>query len=218
MAPAEVHDGLFKLFRKSDQLYLEIKPMQFDQQFLCPISIARGMAEGGSTLNFGEQWVLVFRKVNDRVFLIRRNVRFQARAGTAISRAVETTYTDSVLMSLRIQSIHPVRQGVLISLNDIFMTDFAQLHRGSFDASRSTWYKVKTFPRNIEIQVAATYAGRGAGDSVIDGRGTTVVINYGLCQLPDYNYLPRLADDRVGHFLSVVKDYTNDTRDTPFLR
>jgi hypothetical protein len=215
---AKSYDGLFRLYQKDDQLLIEIKPSQLDTPFLCPISIARGLGQGGHMLNSGEQWVLVFRKVGDRLFLIRRNVRFKAEPGSAVAKAVETTYADSVLMSLRILSEHPNRHSVLISLNDIFMTDFAQLRRGQFDASRSTWHKIKTFPRNIELQVAATYAGGRGGDSVIDSRGATVVIHYGMCELPESGYTPRLADDRVGYFLSVVKDYTNDTRDTPFVR
>ncbi|MBY0230732.1 MAG: zinc-dependent metalloprotease, partial [Gemmataceae bacterium] len=218
---AKEYDGLFKLHQKDETVYAEIKFMQLGQPFLCPISIARGPGGayvGGDTLNFGEQWVLVFKRVGDKVFLVRRNVRFQARAGTAVAKAVETTYTDSVLMSLPIRALSMPRQSLLISLNDIFMTDFAQLRRGFFDASRSSWVKVKAFPKNIELQVAATYAGGRSGDDQIDGRGATIVIHYGLCQLPEPGFQPRIADDRVGHFLSVVKDYTNDTKDTPFLR
>jgi hypothetical protein len=216
---AREYDGLFRLYHKDDQLYAELRPNQLDQPFLCPIAIARGLGFGGHTLNFDNEWVLLFRRVGDRVFLVRRNVRFRAKADSPVARAVETTYTDSVLLALPIRSVHPHRHSILLSLNDIFMTDFAQLHRGAFDPGRSTWHKVKAFPRNIELEVAATYAGGGgSGGSVIDGRGTTVVIHYGLCQLPDSGYQPRLADDRVGHFLSVVKDYSNDTRPTPYLR
>ena len=173
---------------------------------------------GGHTLNFGDQWVLLFHRAGDKVHLIRRNVRFQAKKSQAVQVAVETTYTDSVLLALRIQSINHGRRSILLNFNDIFMTDFAQLGRGFFDPNRSTWHKVKTFPRNIELQVAATYAGMGRGNDSIDGRGTTVVIHYGLCELPDSGYQPRLADDRVGHFLSVMKDFSSDNRDTPFLR
>jgi hypothetical protein len=216
---AKQHDGLFKLFLKGDKLFAEIKPGQFDRPFLCPIAIARGAGLGGFTRNYDDQWVLLFRRVGDRVFLIRRNVRFQARKNPTVARAVEVSYHDSVLLAIPIRSIHPIRQGVLISLNDIFMTDFAQLNRGFFDASRSTWHKVKAFPRNIELQVAATYSGGfRRDDSVIDRRGTTIVIHYGLCELPGPGYQPRLADDRVGHFLSVVKDFSNDTGATPFVR
>ena len=122
---------------------------QFDKPFLCPIAIARGMGMGGYTLNFDEQWVLLFKRVGDKVHLIRRNVHFQAKPGSPVAKAVETTYTDSVLHGPAASSQHPTRasRASLINLNDIFMTDFAQLGLGRFDASRSTWHKVKAFPQ-----------------------------------------------------------------------
>ena len=216
---AKEYDGLFKLHHKDDQLYAEIQPQQFDKMLLCPIAIARGMGMGGYTLNFDEQWVLYFKRVGDKVQLVRRNVHFRAKKDSPLAKAVETTYTDSVLLALKIQALNPMRQSVVISLNDVFMSDFAQLNLGAFDANRSTWYKVKAFAKNIEIEVAATYSGRGGrGGSVIDSRGTTVVIHYGLSLLPEDNYQPRLADDRVGHFLSVVKDFSSESKDSSFLR
>jgi hypothetical protein len=220
---AKEFDGLFKLYKKDDHLYAEIKPQQLNRPLLCPMAIARGMGMGGYTLNFDEQWVLIFKRVSDtKLHLIRRNVRFQAKAGSPIAKAVETTYTDSVLMSIPIKTIHPGRQGLVIDLGDIFMTDFAQLGLGMLDRNRSTWHKFKAFPKNIEIQVAATFAGGGRrsfGDgSVIDSRGNTVVLHYGLVELPEGGYQPRLADDRVGYFLSVVKDFSSDSKDTSFLR
>lgn len=217
---AKDYEGLFRLYLKDNHLFAEIRPDQFNRNYLCPISVSRGLGEGGHMRNFDEQWILAFRRVGDNVQLIRRNVRYQARRGSPIARAVETTYTDSILASVRIRSIHPIRQGVLIDLNDLFMTDFAQLGLGFFDASRSTWAKVKTFPRNVELFLEATYGGGGRfrGGPVIDGRGTTVVLHYGLVELPDSSFQPRYADDRVGHFLSAVKDFTTDNRDTTFLR
>src|SRR5215510_13777012 len=85
-------DGLFKLHHKDDHVYMEIQPQQFDKPLLAPIAIARGLGSGGSTLNDDDQWVLVFRRVGDKVHLIRRNVRYQAKAGTPAAKAVETTY------------------------------------------------------------------------------------------------------------------------------
>jgi hypothetical protein len=223
---AKEYEGLFKLFHKDDTLYAEIRPDQLERPLLCPIAIARGMAMGGYTLNFDEQWVLLFKRPNptgDKLQLIRRNVHYQAKAGSPVAKAVETTYNDSVLMSLRIVSVNPLTQGVLINLNDIFMTDFAQLGIGFFDANRSTWGRIKAFKENIEVEVNATYAGGGrlsffGDDSVIDARGNTIVLHYGLVQLPESGYQPRLADDRVGHFLSVVKDFSTDSKDSSFLR
>jgi len=219
---AKEYDGLFKLYQKDEHVYMEIQPHQFEKPLLCPIAVARGGGMGGQTLNFDEQWVLLFRRVGDKVHLIRRNVHFKAKAGTPIAKAVETTYTDSVILALRIATINPMKQAVLINLNDIFMTDFAELGLGMFDSNRSVWHKVKAFPRNVELQVQATYAGSarrfGGQDGTIDARGNTVFIHYGLTELPDGGYQPRLADDRVGYFLSAVKDFSSDSKDTAFVR
>ncbi len=223
-------DGLFKMYRKGNDLLAEIKPNQLDQPFLLPIAIARGSGLGGFTMNFDEQWVVMFRRVEERMQVIRRNVRFRAKAGTPEARAVETTYADSILLAIPIKSIHPVRQSLLVNFNDIFMQDLAELNLGQFDATRSGWHKVKAFPKNVEMQVSATFNGRrmpgmmggmggpGGDESVIDSRGITVVVHYGLCELPGPGYTPRLADSRVGYFLSTVKDFSTDSQDTSYVR
>src|SRR5688572_8230240 len=63
IAGAKSFDGLFKLHLKDQNLFAEIRPDQFEKPFLVPISIARGMGMGGHTLNFDEQWVIVFKRV-----------------------------------------------------------------------------------------------------------------------------------------------------------
>jgi Met-zincin/Domain of unknown function (DUF5117) len=220
---AKEFDGLFKLYQKDDRVLMEIRPDQLGKPVICPIAVAKGGGMGGHTLNFDEQWVLVFKKFGDKVHVIRRNVHHKAKAGTPAARAVEMTYSDSVLMALKVVAVNPAKQSVLINLNDIFMTDFAQLGLGTFDANRSVWHKVKAFPRNLEMEVQATYTGGrrpmfGGNDSVIDPRGNTIVIHYGLAEMPDGGYQPRVADDRVGYFVTAVKDFSSDSKDTTFVR
>jgi hypothetical protein len=220
---AKEYEGMFKLYQKDENLYMEIMPHQFDKPVLCPIAVARGAGIGGLTLNFDEQWVLVFKHVGDKVHLIRRNVHYKARAGSPVARAVETTYSDAVLMALRIATVNPMKQNApLINLNDIFMTDFAQLGLGGFDANRSVWHKIKAFPRNLELEVQATYSGGGrrsmGDDGTIDRRANTVIIHYSLAELPDGGYQPRLADDRIGYFVTAAKDFSTASKDTTFVR
>jgi hypothetical protein len=217
---AKVYDGLFKLHRKDDHLYAEIRPEQFNRPLLAPMAIARGLARGGETLNGDDQWVLTFQRQGDRVFLVRKNTRFTSRKDAPVAKAVETGYTDSVLLSLRIRSINPMKQSVVVDFGDIFLRDFAELKLGMLDRDRTTWHKIKVFPKNLELQVAATFSGRGSGinDSVIDERGTTVIVHYSLLELPSDGYQPRIADDRVGHFVTAVKDYSTDSKDTAFVR
>jgi len=210
-------EGLFKLYQKDDHVYMEIPPHLFEKMLLAPIAIARGLGSGGSTLNDEEQWVLFFRRVGDKVHLVRRNVHYKATPNSPAAHAVETTYADSILMSLKIQAVNQMQNAVVIDLNDIFFTDFAELGLGSLDSSRTVWQKIKGYPKNIELEVAATFSGGAGGDGAIDERGKTVVIHYGLVELPD-GYQSRLADDRIGYFLTAVKDFSSDNRETAFVR
>lgn len=210
-------DGLFTMYQKDDHVYMEIMQHQFDKPLLAPIAIAKGLGSGGATLNDDEQWVLMFRRVGDKVHLIRRNVRYKAAPNTPTAKAVDTTYSDSVLMALKIQAINMNRNAVVIDLNDIFFTDFAEMGLGYLDPNRTTWRKIKGFPKNIELEVTATFGGGRKINDVIDSRGKTVVIHYGLVELPD-GYQPRLADDRIGYFLTAVKDFSSDSRETSFVR
>ena len=219
-AGATRHEGLYTLYQKEEHLYAEIKPFQFDQPVLAPITIARGLMMAGNPLNFGDEWVLVFHRVGDKVQLIRRNIHVKAPSGTPIEKAVKQNYTDSILMALPIVSLHPGGgMSVLIDLSDIFFTNFAQLPLGYLDRSRTNWAKVKTFANNLELEVQATFSGAGRGRSefgdegVIDSRGVTVVIHYSLVKLPEGGYHPRVADDRVGHFLNATKDFGSDDPD-----
>ena len=68
--------------------------------------------------------------------------------------------------------------------------------------------------------MAATYASGGSGsiDTVPDSRGVTLVIHYSISRLQETGYQPRLADDRVGHFLTVVKDFSKTGADDQFVR
>ena len=217
---AKVHEGLFTLHHKDNHVYAEIKQNQFDKPFLLPIAVARGAGMGGTTLNFGDQWVIVFKKVGDKVFVIRRNTRFTAKSGTAEEKAVKTTYSDSILLAVPIKTLNPAKSATVIDLNAIFFSDFAELGLGFLDRDRTTWDGVTAYKNNVELQVAATFSGRGARgmDGVIDGRGITVVVHYGLVEMPDSGYRPRQADDRVGHFLTAVKDFSRDSSDSAFVR
>lgn len=221
-------EGLFALYfnEKEQKLFLEIPEGKYDKELIVPIAIARGTGLsylGGETLNFGNQWILSFRRAADRVLVIRRNVRQRAQEGTPQADAVKISYTDSVIAAVPIKS---ERGGaVLIDLADLLMTDLANIGIHP-DRSRSTWGKVKTFPQNVEIEVNAVfsmpfwgfYSSFFGGDSTPDRRGAQVVMHYGLSMLPSGGYTPRVADDRVGHFLSTLEDFSTDVSQSPRVR
>jgi hypothetical protein len=221
---AEKVEGLFTLYKTGDHLYAEIRPDQFNHPLLTPVTIARGMAQAGMPVGDDDR-VLIFRRVGERIQVVQRNIRYKAPAGTPLAKSVSQNYTDSVLMALPIITVNPMRGGaVIIDLSDVLMGDFAQIGLGMVDRGRSHWSKVKGFRYNMELELEATYTGgyrrmgMGRGDGVADPKGITLVLHFSIMKAPDMGYHPRMADDRVGHFLSATKDFGISDADSNFVR
>lgn len=202
------------MYQKGSSIFGEFTGANYAQQYIVAITINRGigfnMLYGGMYVN--DDWVLTFRKIDDKLHIIRRNVRFKGTPGTPEGTAVFNAYTDSVLFSLPIITTGP-KGGDLVDLTPVFLGDFAQIasQLPGFAPSpqKSTIEAIKGYPDNMEVRVNATYASGGGAqiDSVADSRGVTVGIHYSIAKLPQSNYQPRLADDRVGYFMTVVKDF-----------
>ena len=219
--------GLITLWQKDDKLYAELTESLLGKDFFVLTSISKGIGDrsllGGMSLGFGDDWVWQFRKVNDAIQVIRRNVRFFAAKGSPEQKAVDLAYTDSILFSLPIFTTGP-SGGQVIDLGAIFLTDLpriaAELPGFSFARDRSTWSRIKAFPDNVELEVAATYGSSGATtlDTVPDSRGVTINVHYSISLLPQSSYQPRLADDRVGYFVTALKDFSQQVDEDRFVR
>ena len=225
----ETIDGMIKLHRKENKLLAELSRSNLNKDYIVLISIAKGIGRGpllgGMSWGFGDDWIWQFRKADNRIHVVRRNVRFKAKKGDPQARAVSLAFTDSVLFSLPIITDAPGGAHV-VDLSSVFMGDLPQISAVlpgfTFSASKSVWAPgfPKGFPNNIELEVAATYASSGKTDidSVADSRGATINVHYSISALPDTGYKPRMADDRVGYFLTVLKDWSYKGNDDRFVR
>ncbi len=219
--------GLLTLHRKDDKVWAELPDSILGKDLFVLISIARGIGDGqllgGMSWGFGDDWIWQFRRVDDNIHVVRRNVRFFADKGSPEEKAVDLAYTDSVLFSVPIAT-YASNGAAVIDLSAIFMTDLPQIARTlpgfSFARDRSTWSRIKNFPDNSEIEVAATYGSGGQAelDTVADSRGVTVNIHYSISMLPQTGYRPRLADDRVGYFVTALKDFSQNVDEDRFVR
>jgi hypothetical protein len=219
--------GLITLYRKDDRLLAELDAKNLNRDLIVLITIARGIGQspivGGFSWQFGDDAVWQFRRAGERIHLVRRNVRFTADKGSPDAQAVEVAYTDSVLFSLPIITRSP-GGAYVVDLTPVFMSDLPQISNVMpgfmFSESKSTWAEVEGFPKNVELQVAATYASSGLDsiESVPDARGVTVNVHYSISELPVTSYKPRLADDRVGYFVAAQKDFSKKDLDDRFVR
>lgn len=222
-------EGLFTLYRnkKTDKIYLEIKPEQLNKNYLTTITMESGIGERGIYSGMPLQDLLFyFRQVNNNLHFVIRNVNFRTSPGDPQARSVERSFTDSVLYSLKIKSIHQQRKTILIDLSDLLLTDLPGLSsmlKGvldtsyRLDGSKSYFGSAKTFPLNMEIDSVYGFSSSGgeggSTPTLPDSRALTIRVHYSLSQLPENNgYRPRLADDRVGYFTTTYQDISSNNR------
>ncbi|MCX7593224.1 MAG: zinc-dependent metalloprotease, partial [Fischerella sp.] len=225
--------GLFTLYRsnKDNKLYLEIKPEQLNQNFLATATLESGIGEAGIYSGLPLQdFLFYFQRVDNKLNFVVRNVNFRTREGDPQARSLARSFSDSVLYSIDIKSIHPQRKSILIDLSDLLLTDIAGLSSNlglPGSADESYFGNAKAFPENVEIESVMNFSGNSSDEddeempgftALPDSRGFTLRVHYSLSQLPNNNYQPRLADDRVGYFITAYQDVSNDERRDPFVR
>jgi hypothetical protein len=216
-------EGLLTVYSKDQQILIDLKQGQLGQDFLMLSAIARGASEGLvlGGMTWGDDVLWRFKKVGDKIHVLRRQVKFRATAGTPEFKAVNLAYADAVLYALPILTDTP--GGHLVDVTRVFLSDdelVGRMLRAAFVYDRSTISSVKSFPKNVEIEVAAVYSRdpMQASDTVPDSRGMQVTVHYSISQLPQTGYRPRKADDRIGYFLTVIKNFSDTSDDQHFVR
>ena len=234
---AVVSHGYFTVHRKRDDLYLEIRPDQLDQPVLGIFSFARGIGSnfvlGGLPLN---DRLLEFRRVGERILVMERNPRFVSPPGGPWEKARGLSYGESVLASLKIESVHDTTRAVLVEFGQFLVSDLSDLAERlggalstptgprsiRFDKDRSALTSVKVFPENMEFEALLTYSPNSRTglslDGVPDERFIPITVHYSFSKLPDVPMQPRLADDRVGYFLTAKKDFGRDQAENFWVR
>ena len=223
--------GLFTLYRNKEKnkIYLEIKPEQLNKNYLATATLESGIGERGIYSGMPLQdFLFYFQRVDDKLNFVIRNVNFRTREGDPQARSLARSFSDSVLYSISLKSIHPERKTLLIDLGDLLLTDLGGLSASlgvPATTDQSYFGTAKAFPQNLEIESVLNFSGDGKGDSEVasfaslaDNRGYTLRVHYSLSQLPDKDYRPRLADDRIGYFITAYQDLSKDDRGDSFVR
>ena len=233
---SEVGTGLFTTYSRRDRTYLALTPAQLDRDYLLVTQIARGVGElgldGGSTLRSD---LVRFHRESDRLELWVVNSRFTAPAGTPMARTVEYSFGHSVAYSFPIAAVRESDPAeILIDLSPFLLSDWADVAGVlqtaaaarkvtggiALDDRRSSLQELRLFPTNLEAEVRLTFTSpRGFTlETVADSRWIPVGVHYSLLELPATPMRPRYADDRVGYFVSAMKDFSRDTAESFFVR
>lgn len=241
----EKHEGLFTLYSdlKKGKSYLALNPEQLNQNFLLTATIDSGLGEAGLFRGWPINDLLIqFQELpGDRLQVVVPNAYVRNPEGQAWQqRLLDSSFSDSVIFAVNVVSIDPASQAKLIDLSQLIMERdpanltqmlswFVSGYSRNPDLSRFT--SLKTFPSNVEIGANIGFSGGGIPSdpfaalfrvslqSLPDSRGFTLGVRYSLSALPENNgYRPRLADERVGYFLTAFRAPLQTGRTDPFVR
>ncbi|BAY17246.1 hypothetical protein NIES21_30810 [Anabaenopsis circularis NIES-21] len=225
--------GLFTLYsqEESGKVYLEIKPKQLNKSYLATVTLESGLGESGiySGLPLAD-FLFYFRRVNNNLHFVIQNVKFRIKSGEAEERSLARSFSDSVLYSVAIDSIDPRSKNLIINLEELLIQDFPGLTTllkyslqadYRLESSKSYFGNVNSFPQNVEIDANYGFSSPEGANLITlpDSRALSLKVHYSFSQLQENNgYIPRIADDRVGYFITAFQDFSDNNLQEPFVR
>jgi hypothetical protein len=230
---ATAQHGLFTVWRKAGKVSFEIAPTQLDTNYLMVPTLVNGVDASKflvSGIPFGS-WLIQFHKAGDRIVTTEQNPYGKARPNSAAALSVASSYPPSVISADPITAIDKAT-GNIVFPADVFLSDIIDFTNGiNFNTSNpqahynlssrlSYFGPTKAFPKNVELESDLTMSSSVPDniDVVPDARSLFLRVHYSLLELPDENYHARLADDRMGYFLTARRQYDNYKTDTSFVR
>jgi hypothetical protein len=227
---AEHMQGFFDIYKKTDALYLAIPKERLEEEFIMTFEVSQGL--GRNLLNSGAMmsWegnICQFERHGNKIYLMQKPVRMVASHADE-QPMVEGAMGSSVLESADIVTIRKDDEAALIDVSKWFVSDISGVGlwlrevvtdtpgrpgRVQVDPSRSFVESVKVFPENVNVRTKLTFQPGEFPDylnTVPDARYIPIAVYCVIAKLPETPMQPREADDRVGYFLTAMKDFSRD--------
>ncbi len=226
--------GLFNVYVKDDEAkyLLEIAPDQFDTTFLLNPTLVSGLGQGFVyPSDMWPEYPVKFQRVGKMVRLIHVNPNFRIADKAALKPQAALAAPDAIVSQAKLESQpHPERKSILVDMSNLFLGDLEGMSVGlkyvldtpyGYDGGGSSFTKVSGYAENLDFDTVLNFKTQEAKIRPVyaaDPRSLLIKFHYSISKLPGDGFRPRLADDRVGHFLAVMDDYTDETIDTPAVR
>lgn len=229
MKDAEEIPGLFKLMRKGDKVWFSISPEQLNKPFFFSTNVSKSVGERGLVgSEMGDAVLAEFRRAGNQIQLVAKHTENFAEEGTPQAQFVKEDYSDSLLASAPVMPGDSANGAVMVEANALLFGDIpdyqARLKRAydtpfQLDVKNTSFTAVDNSAEQTSFGVQAHFVApnpsfvRGLPTTTPDGRSVLTEFRYNFLKLPDEAMKPRLADDRIGHFITRRKDYTGDEGD-----
>ncbi|WP_088341257.1 zinc-dependent metalloprotease [Robiginitalea sediminis] len=217
-------EGYFNFYYDDSEgkVYLEIDKL--DTDFLYVYSLSSGIGSNDIGLDrgqLGNEQVVRFKKVGNKILMVQPNLRFRANTENALERkSVEQAFAQSVRFGFPI--VETIGERHIVELTPFLMQDahgvsdrLKQTGQGSYslDTSRSAvnLERTKAFPKNIELDIWLTFKGSPQGGYIRsvtpDAKSVTVAQHHSFIELPEPGFEMRPFDPRSGSYPFSFYDY-----------
>ncbi|MCO6438108.1 MAG: zinc-dependent metalloprotease [Phycisphaerae bacterium] len=209
-------DSLLKIWRyprgkrdkDQEKVLCEVPARFLGERFMLSTSVAGGSYLFGFPLN---ERAVFWKVQGDHLLLVEPQTRFIVDGKTPVRAAVERTHPDLILASVPVLAKKPSDDSPVFDLGALLKSDFADIGwlapRGMarIIPQNSTFEKIKPFPQNVEVAVKLAVS-----QPQPPGSYSEIGVHYSFWALPETDYSPRIADSRVGYFLTTHQDWSVD--------
>lgn len=200
IAPSDQQDvkGLFKVWKreKDGQVIGELPKNFATKKYFLALTVSSGDKYAG--LQSGD-WVVQWRKYNDRLALIAPNLTIRATGDDEAKASVKRLFTDQVLLDVPILATGP-SGGPVVDLDSLLVGNATKFFGSSVRVTNPRLValkQAKVFKKNIELAF-----------EIVGASSKLQTIHYSISEVPatSNGYTPRAADERIGYFTTSFTD------------
>jgi hypothetical protein len=227
-----VIDGLFTFYLDTtdNSVLMAIKPDQFDKIYLVGETVSKSSNVFSDPGAMGQTYPLYFTRVGKEVFVMEKNLRLRANDDSRLREAVASGASDHLIEAAEVKSKpNDSTKAILIDAAGVFVRDAMNLGYFAsqaklgfkFDSKHSYVSEIKSFPMNAEIDVRLHFASSKpvSASTMQNPYSLFHTYHYSISEIPvSSDFKPRIADERVGNFITVYEDYSSPATETPYVR
>ncbi len=214
-------EGLFTYYEdeSSRRVLISVKPEQLDHTYFASITLNKGT--GDPVFTAPMMWgtsVFQFRRNGSMIEFVEPNYTVTTVMGEPMARAVEAGFSDAIIGSAMIEAEDQEDGRVVFDLASFLLSatgiDVASWTWGysyTVDLEGAYLENIQGFPLNDEMDARVPVYGASDAYNMAPYGAQELGIHYSIAEPPDSDYMPRLADDRVGYFLDMAVNYSVET-------
>ena len=223
-------DGFMNILHetKKDKYFLVLEEDQLNKEFIYFAYILNGPQDvGASGGSMGDGSILEFRKFKDDIGLYKINTKYTYDDSNAISQSKLTNIIEAFMGRFKIAVkeegkfvinvdklfLSEMLEGITPNIPKEYM-EYYDLSLGRMDKEKTFINDVRNYSKNTAVEVNYGFfnpkpKSGGPVDAVADVRYTYISVRHSFVEMPDDNFEPRIADQRIGYFSEKVTDLSS---------